>query len=161
MSKLKEILRYMDSIFPYTESFLIKLPLTYLAKEQHAGAINLDSLCGFFILIIFPFTCESFLAFALSTCMSWCHPSLLPSRSSLLADGHYWPILANILVADHPRCYLGDCPVHTLTNNIRLVLIHVLAMLVSFLSFSADDSPMYTCICLRALVLCICANSIG
>jgi flagellar biosynthesis protein FliR len=64
-------------------------------------------------------------------------------------------------VADHPRRYLGDCLVHTLTNNISLVLIRVLAMLASFLSFSADDSPMYTYIRLCALVSCICANFIG
>jgi hypothetical protein len=49
-------------------------------------------------------------------------------------------ITANILVADHPR----DCLVHALTKNRSFVLILVLAMLISFLSFSVDNSPMHT-----------------
>jgi hypothetical protein len=98
--------------------------------------------------------------------MSWRHPSLLPSRSSVSSDSRCWPMVTAdrflpILVADLPHRYPGDCPVHTLTNNISLVLIRVLAMLVSSLSFSADDSLMHTSIRLCALVLCICADFIG
>jgi hypothetical protein len=60
----------MESIFPYVESFPVKLPLTCPAREQCVGVINQDSVHGFFILIAFPFMCDSFIALALSTCMS-------------------------------------------------------------------------------------------
>jgi hypothetical protein len=145
----------MDSIFPYVESFPVKLPLTCPTGEQCAGVINQDSLHAFFILVAFPFTCDSFLALELSTYMSWCHPSSLPGRSSC------WPIVSADSCLLQVSCrLLLPCrflPIYWWP----MILTIVLAMVDSFLSFRADNSPMHTHISLCVLVSCMCVDFIS